>query len=82
MTREEAIGLLDDIIGLVEDNHGSDYNRALHIGIEALEREKNFEKRLESAYKYGFQSGYDNGWRDASQDFVELLKKLKERKEP
>lgn len=36
---------------------------------------------IESAYKYGLQSGYDNGWRDASQDFAELLKKLKERKE-
>lgn len=82
MTRDEAIELLDDMIGLVEDNHGRDYDRALHMAMEALEREKIFEKRLESAYKYGLQSGYDNGHRDASQEFAELLKTLKERKEP
>ena len=87
MTREEAITLLDDIIGLVEDNQGRDYGRALHMAIEALEREKKFEKSFEgnyiavSAYKYGLQRGYDNGHRDASQEFADLLKKLKEREE-
>lgn len=87
MTREEAIELLDDLIGLVEDSQGRDYDRALHMAIEALEREKKFEKSFEgnyiavSAYNYGLQRGYDNGHRDASQEFAELLKKLKERKE-
>ena len=39
MTREEAIDLLDNIIGFIEDNHGSDYDKALKIAIEALEQE-------------------------------------------
>lgn len=38
MTREEAITLLDDLIGLVEDNHGRDYDRAFHMAIEALQQ--------------------------------------------
>ena len=39
MTREEAIDLLDNLIGFVEDNHGSDYDEALKIAIKALEQE-------------------------------------------
>lgn len=38
MTREEAIDLLDNLIGAVEDNHGSDYDEALKIAIKALEQ--------------------------------------------
>ena len=37
MTREEAIDLLDNLIGMVEDNHSSDYDTALQMGIKALE---------------------------------------------
>ena len=39
MTREEAIDLLDNLIGFVEDNHGSDYDEALKIAIKALKQE-------------------------------------------
>jgi len=39
MTREEAIDLLDNLIGMVEDNHNSDYDTALQMGIKALEQE-------------------------------------------
>lgn len=39
MTREEAIDLLDNLIGFVEDNHGSDYDEALKLAIKALEEE-------------------------------------------
>ena len=38
MTREEAIDLLDNLIGMVEDNHNSDYDNALKMAIEALEQ--------------------------------------------
>ena len=38
MTREEAIDLLDNLIGFVEDNHGSDYDEALKVAIKALEQ--------------------------------------------
>lgn len=44
MTREEAIDLLDNLIGMVEDNHNSDYDTALQMGIQALEQEPILEK--------------------------------------
>ena len=39
MTREEAIDLLDNLIGMVEDNHNSNYDTALQMAIKALEQE-------------------------------------------
>ena len=38
MTRVEAIDLLDNLIGCIEDNHGSDYDKALKMAIEALKQ--------------------------------------------
>lgn len=43
MTNKEAINLLDNLIGMIEDNQNSDYDKALKMAIEALkqpEREK------------------------------------------
>lgn len=37
MTRTEAIDLLDNLIGMIEDNHESDYDTALDMAIKALE---------------------------------------------
>ena len=39
MTREEAIDLLDNLIGTVEDNHNSDYDTAIKIAIDSLKQE-------------------------------------------
>lgn len=39
MTRKEAIDLLDNLIGMVEDNHNSNYDEALNMAIKALEQE-------------------------------------------
>lgn len=39
MTEEKAMDLLDNLIGMVEDNHNSDYDTALKMGIKALEQE-------------------------------------------
>ena len=36
MTKDKAIELLDNLIGMVEDNHGSDYDKAIHMAIDAL----------------------------------------------
>lgn len=36
MTYEEAINLLYNLDGMIEDNHGSDYDAALRMAIEAL----------------------------------------------
>lgn len=39
MTREEAIELLDNLIGMIEDNQNNDYDEALKMGIKALENQ-------------------------------------------
>ena len=39
MTREEAIDLLDNLIGMVDDNHGSDYDGALRMAIADMEKQ-------------------------------------------
>ena len=39
MTEEKAIDLLDNLIGMIEDNQNSDYDTALKMGIKALEQE-------------------------------------------
>jgi len=36
MTREQAIELLEDVIGFIEDNQGRDYDTAFRMAIEAL----------------------------------------------
>ena len=36
MTMEEAIELLEDLDGAVEDNQGRDYDKAFRMAIEAL----------------------------------------------
>lgn len=44
MTREEAIELLDNLIGMVEDNHNSNYDTALQMAIKALLQETILDK--------------------------------------
>lgn len=39
MTNKEAINLLDNLLGMVEDNQNNDYDTALHMGIDALKAE-------------------------------------------
>lgn len=39
MLREDAIDLLDNLIGMVEDNHNADYDTALKMAIKSLEQE-------------------------------------------
>ena len=39
MTRKEAIDLLDNLKGMIEDSKGNDYDEAFRVAIEALEQE-------------------------------------------
>ena len=39
MNNEEAIDLLDNLIGMVDDNHDSDYDTALKKAINSLKQE-------------------------------------------
>ena len=43
MTKTEAIDLLDNLIGFVEDSHDNDYDTALNMAIEALESQERQE---------------------------------------
>ena len=36
MTKDEAIELLEDLDGAIEDNHGRDYDEAFRMAIESL----------------------------------------------
>ena len=36
MDKHTAIDLLDNLLGMVEDNHGSDYDTAIKMGIDAI----------------------------------------------
>ena len=38
MTNKEAINLLDNLLGMVEDNQNSDYDKALKMAIDALKQ--------------------------------------------
>lgn len=51
MTRDEAIELLEDVIGCIEDNQGRDYDTAFRMAIEALKAESSTEGRYEKAIK-------------------------------
>lgn len=39
MTNQEAIDLLDNLIGMIEDNHGSDYDSAIRMAIDVLKNQ-------------------------------------------
>ena len=39
MKREEAIDLLDNLKGMIEDSQSNDYDEAFNMAIEALEQE-------------------------------------------
>lgn len=43
MDKQTAIDLLDNLLGMVEDNHDSDYDVALHMGIDALKMQLSIE---------------------------------------
>ena len=51
MTREEAIDLLDNLNGMIEDSRNSDYDTAFKMAIKALEQEP-CEITLEDVKEY------------------------------
>lgn len=40
MTNQEAIDLLDNLLEMIDDNQGNDYDEAIHRAIEALSAER------------------------------------------
>lgn len=45
MTREMATDLLDNLVGMVDDNHGSDYDTALKMAIADMRKLQYLEGR-------------------------------------
>jgi len=74
MTREEAIDLLDTLIGFVEDSRNSDYDTAFKMGIKALEQEPCIQEKQANADKIdvvyidGFKAGYSQAKFDLEQE--------------
>lgn len=48
MTRQEAIELLDNLIGMIEDNHGADYDTALHMAIHSLKTDEAYQLEVDA----------------------------------
>lgn len=51
MTKDEAIELLEDLDGAIEDNHGRDYDEAFDMAIESLSAETVSREFYEDAIK-------------------------------
>ena len=46
MTREKAIDLLDNLLGMIEDSQDNDYDTAFKMGINALKSVEKYEKAI------------------------------------
>jgi hypothetical protein len=82
MTREErekAIDLLDNLVGMIEDNQDNDYDFALKKGIEALKQEDVIDKiRAEIAELHLIGYATVDGKREiASRAVLQILDKYK-----
>ena len=58
MTRAEAIDLLSNLIGSVEDSNGNDYDKAIHMAIRSLEAWDEVSYLVNKTY-WGFPIGLD-----------------------
>ena len=78
MTREEAIVLLDNLIGMIEDNHNSDYDKALKMAIKSLEQEPILDKiRAEIDKQYDRVHPYNISCADGLEMALEIIDKYK-----
>ena len=62
MTREEAIDLLDNLNGMIEDSRNSDYDTAFKMAIKALDQSPILDKiraEIEKQEKWLLQAGYN-----------------------
>ena len=78
MTKEEAIDLLDNLIGMIEDNHNSDYDTAFKMAIKALEQESVLDKiRTEIMQVAEYEKCYDEKWALGLRYAVKIIDKCK-----
>ena len=57
MTKQEAIDLLDNLIGMIEDNHGSDYDSAIRMAINALKNQPEIIRCKDCKFSYMTYNG-------------------------
>lgn len=44
MSNDQAIDLLDNLIGMIDDNQENDYDEALKIGIKAIQKSEQIDQ--------------------------------------
>ena len=68
MTAEKAIDLLDNLLGVIEDNHGNDYDEALKTAIKFLKvKSGTWKKENRDGVEYTAvcnKCGYSTFWSD------------------
>ena len=75
MSREKAIDLLDNLIGMVEDNQNSDYDTAFKMAIKALEQESILDKIYADIQKLrGCSCSCSDGIIDDVEDILDKYK--------
>lgn len=57
MTREQAIDLLDNLIGMIDDNQENDYDTAFKMAIQALEEISHLVNRPCEACEFHGENG-------------------------
>lgn len=57
MTNQEAINLIDNLKGMIEDNHNSDYDMAFNMAIKALENVGHLTDRPCSVCEFHKENG-------------------------
>lgn len=67
MTNEKAMDLLDNLIGMVDDNQENDYDEALKMGITALKNPKKFSREWHKVYM--------DGWKDGRQKLLQAMER-------
>lgn len=58
MTRAEAVDLLSNLIGAVEDSNGNDYDKAIHIAISSIDAWDEVDDLVNKTY-WAFPVGLD-----------------------
>ena len=74
MTEEKAIDLLDNLLGMIEDNQGNDYDTALKMGIQALKERESMLYTDDDIHEYKHETVDNVKWHDEmTQDEINLI---------
>lgn len=80
MTREEAINLIENLKGMIEDNQNNDYDEAFKLAIEALKEVERHNETFEwctDCKEYDHKNHCCHRWTKRIRDTVEEMKSLR-----